>query len=618
MRTVLTMVVLATMLTALGCAAQVTRDQLGREVKLKILVDKVMQPVADWTTEEWMVRETAEAGFNVYSPRHGHDDLDAVRQVTEWCERYGIYHQVWMRGTLGVTDPEAAQGRMLVWRNGGEQPLYSPNADEFWDWTTRYVLEYAKISAENPHLIGVFLDYENYAKGPRMSGMVYDLSYDQMTLDMFAEAQGIEIPELPPAERYQWLVDNDLHDAFEAWQINHWRERARQLREAVDAIDPNFQFCMYPAPGSRFMLEGVFPEWTTERAPLIFADAVTYGRVTSFLPEQGALAQARRMLEQRQAQVAELGLPFIYTGGIDPVVSGADPEYSGKNAIMISEVTDGYWVFYEGPKYDTTHRDYFKWFAWANAAIDAGDWDKQHAPRETPDEWAFAALGTGEVGLIAPEVTGEVVEFPPVRLRSRNLLLINARADQPVAITVESYQIGSAQGDVQWEAHDLAWEELATGTVPFGAPGTISFTVPADGVYAIVLHAGSSPYSLLSANVPVGVLAQNTAIIGAAERLYFSVPAGVTQFQVTGRSFGAETVRLNVYDPEGELVATVQTTPTVERVTVDVDAGEGAGQTWALEITRADEGVLEDVRVSLGKNLPPVFALVPEHVFRKQ
>ena len=69
-----------------------TRDQLGRSVKLRVLVDKVMQPTAGWITEEWMVKATADAGFNVFSPRSGHDRLDEVRQVTTWCKRYGIYH----------------------------------------------------------------------------------------------------------------------------------------------------------------------------------------------------------------------------------------------------------------------------------------------------------------------------------------------------------------------------------------------------------------------------------------------------------------------------------------------------------------------------------------------
>ena len=56
-------------MTAAGVAAPAagpTRAQLGREVKFRILVDKVMQPERGWTTEEWMVRETARksgAGF---------------------------------------------------------------------------------------------------------------------------------------------------------------------------------------------------------------------------------------------------------------------------------------------------------------------------------------------------------------------------------------------------------------------------------------------------------------------------------------------------------------------------------------------------------------------------
>ena len=110
MRT-MTRAMLVTMVvaTVAGCAsAQLTRDQLGRDVKLKILVDKVMQPTAGWHTEEWMVQAAAEAGFNVWSPRHGHDDFDEIALVNQWCEKYGIFHMPWMRGTLLV--PEGVDG----------------------------------------------------------------------------------------------------------------------------------------------------------------------------------------------------------------------------------------------------------------------------------------------------------------------------------------------------------------------------------------------------------------------------------------------------------------------------------------------------------------------------
>ena len=41
---------------------------------------------------------------------------------------------------------------------------------------------------------------------------------------------------------------------------------------------------------------------------------------------------------------------------------------------MSSEVTDGYWVFYEGLTYTDDHPEYFRWFARANRAISRGNW----------------------------------------------------------------------------------------------------------------------------------------------------------------------------------------------------------------------------------------------------
>ncbi len=392
-RTGVTAMVLATAIcAAVHAAPQIAREDLGRSVKMTVLVDKVMQPEAGWTTEEWMVKEAADAGFNVYSPRAGYDRLDDVRQVTEWCQKYGIYHMPWMRGSLGVADDnEAANGKRMVWASGGEQPLWSPNSDEFWAWTTKYIVEYAKISVEMPGLMGVFLDYENYAKGPR-GGNCYDLSYDDLIMGMFAKAKGIELPDLTLAGRARWLKEQGLDEEFSEFQINHWRERCRALREAVDEFNPSFQFCIYPAPGTLFMTEATYPEWATEQAPLILADACTYGRSGGWLQHAEALEANRKKLSKRQAFAREKGGPFIYIGGIDPVVRGADPEFCGSNAVMISDVTDGYWIFYEGPKYKEDHAEYFHWFTWANKAIAEGNFQAQYKPRETPDTFGAAEL----------------------------------------------------------------------------------------------------------------------------------------------------------------------------------------------------------------------------------
>lgn len=389
----LTIIAAASVLTCLACAAdRAPRVELGRSVKLTIVVDKVMQPERGWHTEEWMVKEAAGAGFNVWSPRRGHEDLDEVRQVNGWCRKYEIFHIPWMRGTLGAPDGPEADGKRMVWSSGSEQPLWSPNSDEFWNWTSKYIVEYAKMAAEDDTIIGVFLDYENYADGAK-GGNLYDLSYDDIIMGKFAEARGIELPELTLASRKRWLEDEGLHEAFSEFQIAHWRERCRTLREAVDAHAPEFQFCIYPAPGTLFMTAATYPEWATEEAPLILADACIYGRPGLWAGHDQALEANHDKLAERMAWALEQpGGPYMYAGGLDPAVKGADPEFSGRNAVMSSELTDGYWIFYEGPKYDGTHRDYFNWFGQANRAIAAGDWDFWRAPRQTPDTSGLSEL----------------------------------------------------------------------------------------------------------------------------------------------------------------------------------------------------------------------------------
>ena len=125
-----------TIFAATDCltAERIAREDLARRVKLTILVDKVMQPEAEWVTEEWMVESAAEAGFNVFSPRAGYDRLDEVRQVAAWCEKYGIYHMPWMRGTLAAPNGDGADGQRVLWASGNEQPLWSPNSDAQAAW----------------------------------------------------------------------------------------------------------------------------------------------------------------------------------------------------------------------------------------------------------------------------------------------------------------------------------------------------------------------------------------------------------------------------------------------------------------------------------------------------
>ncbi|HIJ64967.1 MAG TPA: hypothetical protein HPP77_03370 [Candidatus Hydrogenedentes bacterium] len=379
-----------------GEAQPVTPDMLGKSVKLRIVVDKVMQPTNDWVTEEWMVETSAAAGFNVYSPRIKHDRLDEVKCVARRCATHGIFHMPWMRGSLPAPDEPAADGKRVTWGNGAEQPLWSPNSDEFWEWLTRYVLAYARIASKDPHLVGVFLDFENYAPGNQ--GNLYSISYDDVILKRFAESRELLLPDLPNGARKQWLEEQRLHDDFEDFQIAFWRAKCRGLRAAVDEYAPGFRFCIYPAPGTPFMVQAIYQEWATASAPLILGDPSTYGRPSRFMQQEEALKANRRKLLDNMRAPEEAGIAYLYAGGIDPIVRGADPEFCGKNAVVLSETGHGYWVFYEQLDYEKQHPEYWRWLTWANETIAAGRLDAWKEPRESPVTWLSESLGLAHAG----------------------------------------------------------------------------------------------------------------------------------------------------------------------------------------------------------------------------
>ena len=601
-----------------GFGAEADRAALGRTDKVRILVDKVMQPEAGWVTEEWMVKAAAEAGFNVFSPRIGHERLDEVKQVAEWCGKYGIAYMPWMRGSLTTPDSADAAGKKVVWAGGGEQPLWSPNADAFWEWTNRLIVEYARISREFPALMGVFLDYENYAPGGE--GNLYSLSYEDDILARFAAAHSLNMPVLPPGERKAWLERQGLHDKFGEFQVNHWRERCRALRKAVDAIAPEFQFCIYPAPGTPFMVQAVYPEWATEQAPLILADASTYGRPSRFKSEQESLEGNRDRLIENMKIPREAGIPFIYTGGIDPAVRGADPEFSGKNAVMISEATDGYWIFYEGPSYTKEdHAAYWKWFTWANKAITECRFDLQHQARETPETWLDSIFGKvkADLNIALPAGAGEMRSLPEVKLRADNLVVIAAQAGKPIELLLRDVPVGRYGEPLVWEFRDPSMKAIASGTIPHGESGSVQVTPEQDGLHFMALSAGGCAYSILRANVPLGLCAsEGLSLIGGASRLYFHVPTGSTSFILTIKGQGAETARLNVLDPEGKQIASVQTSSELQSVQASVTPVNETGGIYSLEVTRADEGVLEDCTVTTDVHLSPILSLSAEQVFQ--
>jgi len=380
------------------------RPRPGHGQKLRVMVDKVMCEVLD---DAGMVRETAEAGFNVICPRFGGGDLGHVRKVANLAAKHGIYHLVWMRGTLEARgQPQRVR---YVLPNGHVSNLYSPNSEEFWQWTNKLIVGYARISATQPALMGVFLDYEVYDR-PKF-GNAYNLSYDEQILEQFAAAEGVKLPALAPKERKGWLAKQGLHKRFEVFQVAQWRRRCRNLRKAVDKHNPKFQFCVYPIPRAKFCADAALAEWGTPQAPLIIAHHGTYGQRIQFEDFRHALDTRRERLRKMMAWARGLRIPLSFMSGLDPIGIRGDPEHFGRSAAMISEATDGYWVFYEGPDYQTDHKDYFRWFARGNKAVEEGNWAFWREARETPTDYSHKPLNPGKPQLAETGVGGNIFKL---------------------------------------------------------------------------------------------------------------------------------------------------------------------------------------------------------------
>jgi len=603
--------------------ARAAREALGRSVKYRILVDKVMQPTKGWVTEEWMVEEAVRTGFNVFVPRKGHDRPDEVRQVAQWCRKHGIFFMPWMRGTLAAPKGKQADGRRYVWADGTEEPLWSPNADAFWEWTTRHIVQYATMAAENPYVVGVFLDYENYS--PLRKANCYSLSYDDVILKAFAKARTLDLPALPLTERKAWLDAKGLHDAFAAFQVAHWRERCRTLRETVDKHDPGFRFCVYPAPGTPFMVEAIYPEWATKAAPLVLADCSTYGNGSgALLLANGLEANRQRLIERRKIPQAA-GINFLYTGGIDPAVRGAEPEFSGKNADIIAQATDGYWIFYEGPEYayqgpDPTkdHRAYFHWFNLANRDIAAGRFALWQQPRETPDPTERAVMGAvaalAKAGL-APHADTPV---PPearqtaLTVRGRHAFVIRVGQGQAVAGRLQLKQVGRYQGECAYLLLDPAGERVILGHARVGEPAEVRGPAGKPGLYTLMLDTGRNAAHFYPENRTACLLGPTVHFIHAQPRAYVLPMPGATRLTIAMESPSpGETVAVVLCDPDGKEVARADTVAT-ERVEVSATVTDATrGRPWSVDLGKAGKGACEDMTVTVVEGAVPLLATHP-------
>ncbi len=575
------------------------RAELGsRQQPYRILVDKVLMLANDWVMTPEHVAEIREVGFNVVVPRIGADDNARVERVARMAEDQGMFYMPWIRGTvvekgdptLRVTD---AAGRY------GE--LASPNAEALWAYWRDRILFYAQLSREVPSVLGVFMDFENYDSSRVGGGMCYALSYDEPVLKAFADAQGLALPAPLPADRAAWVEAQGATAAFEQFQVDLWRTRARELRAEVDDLNPQFQFVVYPARSSLFIREAVWREWHTAQAPLVMAEVDTYWRHEYELG--AALERLRSIMETARAELDKVDPTIRYMAGLDPVVSGANPEFEGKSAVLGAELGNGYWVFYEGPEYDGTHKDYFAWFRRANDEIARQDYSLWRQPAETPnpmdEQIARAARAVAGVNLAPFSDEPLPPDAPQVYFTHRpravyQVLLKEGERLQGELVALQHAHITDGSAAV---VVSPSGEMLASVRANIGQPAAIDVLAPEDGVYGIAVTCGRGKGQLRLSNRYVCLAGPNLTLVGNQPPAYLAPNAGVADIalRVAGQGPG-EHLQVTLTAPDGAVAFSGNSLEGEDHMTLDLRAELAQERApWVLELT----AVVEDISVDL-------------------
>ncbi len=547
----------------------------------------------------------------------------SVEKALPWCREAKLQG---MRCFLALNfnvDAEKAGLRQAVLEDGAVERYACPLDETFWrDHLLTGMMERAAVSDDPEMQVdGLWIDFELYST--RTGQRYYTKAcYCDYCLGEFCRHKGIGVPEVEFADRKQWLADHGYADEYQPFLGTRVEALATEVRETVHAQYPDFLLGFYPTPHNWSLL-AVARAFSTERVPILLWATDTYGG-----------GGASRVPDDWHTLYADQGINARYLAGLLLRC------YSAKNlAANIYHATakcDGYWLF-------TTYT--------LEAEEQKGDY---HLAAGTPDDyWAALRAGNDEMDrrieqgegyrselvvgpepvvykpltqpefrerlarLIAPEPPAEAMDLPPVRLRGANVLVLGGRAGQEAQVSIAYHQVGAVEAEISWKIIDADRAMIAEGVGEKQEGVTLSFTPEADGIYYVLASAQSSAWSVQRTNVPVGLyVGAKLHTIGGANRLYFAVPQGTEEFSIIGDGGGwHEPIRIDVFDPSDEMVATGQTDKEVLKVEVVAAAGDHAGEVWSLAITKADVEILEDNYLTLPEPLPPVVSLVPEQAF---
>ena len=162
--------------------------------------------------------------------------------------------------------------------NPGWNKMPAPLEEKYWLGLFKGVAEfYANLSLVCPNVIGFVVDFETY---PGTNGSTYmprdHSSFDDQTWSAVTAHLGVSPPAVSIDQRYYWMEGQGLLDDYFASQAALIRSRiADPIRQAIDAINPDFMLGFYPYwPSAR--LHAYVHGWSTPGAAVLVMNEDSY------------------------------------------------------------------------------------------------------------------------------------------------------------------------------------------------------------------------------------------------------------------------------------------------------------------------------------------------------
>jgi hypothetical protein len=208
-----------------------------------------------------------------------------------------------------------------------------------------------------------------------------------------------------------------------------------------------------------------------------------------------------------------------------------------------------------------------------------------------------------------PAVAQKLERF---RFRGNQRLVLLPVGEGPAEVRFSG--ITSRGGLPTWQLYDAAGTRVAHGVIT----GETAVTLPAGPpqVYQLTISAGSASFSLSVKGASWAafgrVADQGLHFLQTVSPLYFEVPEGVSSYHLwLAASPPGETALATLYAPDGSEVSRFDCSQKpIDWQKIAVKPGQAG--VWKLVISEAPTGVLDDVWVKPGEELPGYFSLDPD------